>query len=299
MRTAILWIAAGLALLGADGVSAGTLYRCDSPDGTRSYTNKRVRGASCQAVASYARQPASNWQPVASASAASIKPESVTAPSAAPQPASASPAAEARPATATVSSTPGGGRRVTGQIYTYTVNGVTYSTNQRPQGVAAAAIRTTPYSFIETCYACGSQPGVNFGRLRLNTNAYQAEIAEASRKHGVDEAIIRAIMHAESAYNPNALSRAGAQGLMQLMPATARRFGVTNAFEPRQNIDGGVRYLAWLLRRFNGDLTLASAGYNAGEGAVDKYKGVPPYNETRRYVERVRLLADRYRAERR
>lgn len=294
MRMAILWVCAGMALLGADSALAGTLYRCDSPDGTRSYSNKRVRGASCQAVASYTRQPASNWQPVASAAAANIQPEPVTAPASTSQSTAA-----ARPATASVSSTPGGGRRVSGQIYTYTVNGVTYATNQRPQGVAAASIKTTPYSFIETCYACGSQPGVNFGRLRLNTNAYQAEIAEASRRHGVDEAIIRAIMHAESAYNPNALSRAGAQGLMQLMPATARRFGVTNAFDPRQNIDGGVRYLAWLLRRFNGDLTLASAGYNAGEGAVDRYKGVPPYNETRRYVERVRLLADRYRAERR
>lgn len=294
MRAAFLWICAGMALLGADSVLAGTLYRCDSPDGTRSYSNKRVRGASCQAVASYTRQPASSWRPVASASAANIKPEPVSTPAPATQPTSTP-----KLAAASVSSTPGGGRRVSGQIYTYTVDGVTYSTNQRPQGVAAAAIRTTSYSFIETCYACAAQPGVNFGRLRLNTNAYQAEIAEAARRHGVDEAVIRAIMHAESAYNPNALSRAGAQGLMQLMPATARRFGVTNAFDPRQNIDGGVRYLAWLLRRFNGDLTLASAGYNAGEGAVDKHKGVPPYNETRRYVERVRVLADRYRAERR
>ena len=82
---------------------------------------------------------------------------------------------------------------------------------------------------------------------------------------------------------------------MQLMPATARRFGVGNAFDAGQNIAGGVQYLAWLLKRFNGDLTLAAAGYNAGEGAVDKYRGVPPYSETRRYVERVGVLADRYR----
>ena len=106
---------------------------------------------------------------------------------------------------------------------------------------------------------------------------------------------MRAIIHAESAYNPNALSRVGAQGLMQLMPATARRFGVANAFDAGQNIRGGVQYLAWLLKRFNGDLTLAAAGYNAGEGAVDKYKGVPPYAETQRYVQRVAVLAERYR----
>ena len=111
----------------------------------------------------------------------------------------------------------------------------------------------------------------------------------------MDEAIVRAIIHAESAYNPNALSRAGAQGLMQLMPATARRFGVSNAFDAAQNIQGGVQYLAWLLKRFNNNLTLAAAGYNAGEGAVDKYKGVPPYSETQRYVVRVAQLADRYR----
>jgi soluble lytic murein transglycosylase-like protein len=82
---------------------------------------------------------------------------------------------------------------------------------------------------------------------------------------------------------------------MQLMPPTAERFGVGNAFDPRQNIRGGVKYLAWLLKRFNGNLTLAAAGYNAGEGAVDKYDGVPPYRETQRYVQRVGVLADRYR----
>jgi soluble lytic murein transglycosylase-like protein len=120
-------------------------------------------------------------------------------------------------------------------------------------------------------------------------------VKAAATQFGVEEAIVRAIMHAESAFNPNALSRAGAQGLMQLMPATARRFGVTNSYDPAQNIRGGVEYLGWLLKRFNGDLTLAAAGYNAGEGAVDRHKGVPPYSETQRYVVRVAQLAERYR----
>ena len=103
------------------------------------------------------------------------------------------------------------------------------------------------------------------------------------------------VRHAESAFNPTALSHAGAQGLMQLMPATARRFGVTDSYDASQNIRGGVQYLAWLLKRFNGNLTLAAAGYNAGEGAVDRHKGVPPYSETQRYVQRVGVLAERYR----
>ena len=138
-------------------------------------------------------------------------------------------------------------------------------------------------------------PGVSFATVRLNTSAYQAEIAAAAREFGVEEAIVRAIIHAESAFNPSALSHAGAQGLMQLMPATARRFGVADSYDAGQNIRGGVQYLAWLLKRFNGDLTLAAAGYNAGEGAVDRYKGVPPYSETQRYVQRVGVLAERYR----
>ncbi|MDQ3494934.1 MAG: lytic transglycosylase domain-containing protein, partial [Pseudomonadota bacterium] len=186
-------------------------------------------------------------------------------------------------------------RVVQGQVYSYIQDGVRHYTSKPPKGASATALRSIKYSYVETCYACGTTPGVNFGTLRLNSTAYQAEVRAAAREFGVEEAVIRAIMHAESAFKPNALSRVGAQGLMQLMPATARRFGVTNSFDPEQNIRGGVQYLAWLLKRFNGNLTLAAAGYNAGEGAVDRHKGVPPYSETRRYVERVAVLAERYR----
>jgi soluble lytic murein transglycosylase-like protein len=158
-----------------------------------------------------------------------------------------------------------------------------------------SGLRTIRYSYMETCYACAARPGVDFRTLRLNTAAYQTEIAQAARDFGVDEAVVRAIIHAESAFNPTAMSRVGAQGLMQLMPATARRFGVADPFDAVQNIRGGVQYLAWLLKRFNGNVALAAAGYNAGEGAVDKYGGVPPYAETQRYVQRVGVLAERYR----
>lgn len=272
--------------LGVGDALAGTLYRCESPDGSRSYASKRLPGASCSAVAQYRREAASSWQPAAT-----------TAPSIAPvTPAGAQAQVVSAPAVTTTPST-STGRRVSGRVYTYKRNGVIYASTTPPRGVAASSLRSIPFSYIEACFACGAKPGVNFGKLRLNTSAYNTEIAEAARLHGVDPSIVRAIIHAESAYNPNALSRVGAQGLMQLMPATARRFGVTNAFDARQNIHGGVQYLAWLLRRFKGDLTLAAAGYNAGEGAVDKYKGVPPYSETRRYVERVRLLADRYKGQ--
>ncbi len=185
-------------------------------------------------------------------------------------------------------------KRGTGQVYSYVKDGVRHYTSNRPRG-QVDTLRTISYSYIETCYACGKRSSVNFGTVRLNTSAYGEEIAAASKKYGVDEAVVRAIIHAESAFNPKALSRAGAQGLMQLMPATASRFGVGDAYDARQNISGGVQYLAWLLKRFDGDLTLAAAGYNAGEGAVDKYNGVPPYKETQRYVQRVGLLADRYR----
>ena len=276
-----------LALSGAAlSVHAGNVYRCDLADGTVSYSNKRVAGGGCKLVGSYKAQRAPKpKQAAAPAPAAAMGAVTTPVPvpvAAAPQPAS-------------TSGTP---RLVRGQVYSYVgKDGVRHYTSKRPAGVAVASMRTIQYSYMESCYACASKPGVNFRTLRLNTSAYRDEVRAAAREHGVDEAIVRAIIHAESAFNPNALSRVGAQGLMQLMPATARRFGVGNAFEPRQNINGGVKYLAWLLKRFNGNLTLAAAGYNAGEGAVDKYKGVPPYRETRHYVDRVAVLAERYRGE--
>jgi soluble lytic murein transglycosylase-like protein len=277
---------------------AGALYRCDGADGARSYVSKRIPGAKC-AVISYsakASQPTGPAPKVAvggadTSNTVSGTPVSATLPPAAPATQQLDVASPATPAAGYRAP-----RLVQGQVYSYIQDGVRHYTSKPPKGAhGATALRTIKYSFMETCYACGARPGVNFGTLRLNTNAYAAEISRASKQHGVDEAFVRAIIHAESAYNPNALSRVGAQGLMQLMPATARRFGVGNAFDASQNIAGGVQYLAWLIKRFKGDLTLAAAGYNAGEGAVDKYRGVPPYNETRRYVERVAVLAERYR----
>jgi len=129
---------------------------------------------------------------------------------------------------------------------------------------------------------------------RLNFSAFAWEIDAASARFGIDPLFVRAIMHAESSFNPWAQSRVGAKGLMQLMPATARRFGVTNAYEASQNITGGTQYLAWLLRRFNGDAQLAAAAYNAGEGAVDRHGGIPPYRETIDYVSKVTTLFTRY-----
>ncbi|MGB2788164.1 MAG: lytic transglycosylase domain-containing protein, partial [Dokdonella sp.] len=113
--------------------------------------------------------------------------------------------------------------------------------------------------------------------------------------YGVDAALLRAVIHAESAFNPMAVSAKGAQGLMQLMPGTANDLGVADAFDAQQNIRGGAQYLAQMLREFDGDERLATAAYNAGPGAVQKYENVPPYAETQVYVERVATLKERYR----
>ncbi|MCL2760206.1 MAG: lytic transglycosylase domain-containing protein [Desulfuromonadales bacterium] len=112
-------------------------------------------------------------------------------------------------------------------------------------------------------------------------------ITACSKEYGVDESLIKAVINAESGYNPNAVSNKGATGLMQLMPKTAQGLNVNDAFNPEQNIRGGVRYLRFLLNTFNGDVSLAVAAYNAGLNKVVKYGGIPPYNETQNYVSRV------------
>lgn len=118
---------------------------------------------------------------------------------------------------------------------------------------------------------------------------YGAQIFDAARRHAVNPALVAALVRAESAFDSYAVSRKGARGLMQLMPATARRFGLADRqiFDPERNLDAGARYLRWLLERFAGDVVRALAAYNAGEGTVDRYGGVPPFRETRDYIRRV------------
>ena len=116
-------------------------------------------------------------------------------------------------------------------------------------------------------------------------------IFEVGTREGVDPRFIHAVIWQESRYDQTARSHAGAQGLMQLMPATAKRFGCEDPDDAESNIEAGTKYLGWLLKRFDGNVELALAGYNAGEGAVDKYNGIPPYNETRNYV---KIISQRY-----
>lgn len=143
------------------------------------------------------------------------------------------------------------------------------------------------------CYACNTNSLVNWGKIPLYKR-YQAQVNRAAKKHGIDSALISAIIHAESAFNPTALSKVGAQGLMQLMPVTAKSLGVTQPFNVEQNINGGARYLKRMLTRFKGDIDLATAAYNAGPTTVSKYNGIPPYKETKAYVKRVAILYKRY-----
>ncbi|WP_087543363.1 lytic transglycosylase domain-containing protein [Acinetobacter sp. WCHA29] len=169
-------------------------------------------------------------------------------------------------------------------------NGTTLLTNKKKAEYNhLKVIKATYYpdSNIHSYSNWGASEASVLPSYSRNKNAFDQMIRQAAQQHGVSEGLIKAVMHTESGFNINARSPVGAQGLMQLMPATARRFNVSNAYDPQQNIFGGARYLSWLLKRFNGDTRLAIAAYNAGEGNVDKYGGIPPFRETQDYVRRV------------
>ena len=132
-------------------------------------------------------------------------------------------------------------------------------------------------------------------KLGANMSQYDGLIINAARKHNMDPALIKAVIKAESNFNHRAVSRKGARGLMQLMPATASSLQVQDSFHPENNIEGGVKYLRYLLNYFNGNLPLALAAYNAGENAVIRHGGVPPYRETKEYIQRVFSYLDKFR----
>lgn len=142
------------------------------------------------------------------------------------------------------------------------------------------------------------EPSFDARQFRANQRRFAPLLAEIAREQSLPDALVHAVVTAESAYDPDALSSAGAVGLMQLMPATARRFGVTNRNNPRDNVTGGTRYLRVLIDLFGNDLRLALAAYNAGENAVIRHgRKVPPYPETQRYVRKVLDYYRKYRDE--
>lgn len=309
---------------------AGGLYRCTGAAGETVYSNSTQGYQGCQKIATVAdvapRAKAARAAPVApAASLAWVQGKAQTTAQALPDPSLIGvrgdvatsgqplpPAAPPVPAgkagqwtysesksdTDTVASAPppAGDRVLRGAVYRVTrPDGSVEYTNMKPAGPGTHAV-TMLFTYISTCVACNLHSPIRWDSVQLNLTAYADTIRLASAEFGLDEAFLRAIIHAESAYNPRALSIAGAQGLMQLMPSTANDMGVRDAFDVDQNIRGGARYLALLLRNFNGDERLAAAAYNAGPGAVQRYSGVPPYAETQVYVERVGTLRKRYGA---
>ncbi|BFI96744.1 MAG: lytic transglycosylase domain-containing protein [Rhodanobacter sp.] len=326
------WIVLGCVLLAAlswlPKAHAGTLYRCTGSSGEVVFTGSPAGYRDCRKLGSYGASspqvPAASLQhvrgtvvgtrsqaAVAAALLSTVSGRVLTtakqSSEAASPPASAVPAAlrghwTYRQSSGTAAALPDmpaaapGDRVLRGAVYRIArADGSVEYTNIPPAGRAARTAKML-FTYIATCFACNLHSNIHWGSVPLDLTDYADAIRSASVEYGVDEAFIRAIIHAESAFNPRALSIKGAQGLMQLMPGTANDMGVLDAFDSGQNIRGGARYLALLLRTFNGDEHLAAAAYNAGPAAVQRYDGVPPYAETQVYVQRVDTLRKRYAA---
>ncbi len=181
-------------------------------------------------------------------------------------------------------------RVVQAQVYKWVdENGVvTFSNIAPPKDQKYDVLRFPCYASDPKCRA------VSWEKVPLNTRSYRDEIRDAIASSAIEESLIRAVIHAESAYQADAQSPKGAQGLMQLMPQTQAELEVGNPFDPAENIRGGARYLSKLLEEFRGDVELAVAAYNAGPAAVYRYGGIPPFDETQEYVRRIRILHRRY-----
>lgn len=185
---------------------------------------------------------------------------------------------------------------VQGDIYTKVdEDGTMYFTNVAPSGKDRRKFKV----YLKTPPNRQPRPGVVPVGPKIKDPAryrrYDASIQEACKTFSMPEAFVRAIIKVESDYDPNVVSWAGAQGLMQLMPGTGRRMNVTDPFDPHQNIMGGTRYLRYLANLFGGDMVLTIAGYHAGEGAVMKNDGVPPYTMTHNYIKRVLRFYNEYK----
>jgi soluble lytic murein transglycosylase-like protein len=177
-------------------------------------------------------------------------------------------------------------------IYTWTdADGVIHFSNEKRSG-AKLYVKSEP----KKRRRAGVKPVMPSDRSPERFTRYDEHIRHAATLYQIPEELVRAVIKVESDYDPQAVSTAGAQGLMQLMPETAMRMQITDSFDPRLNIFGGVRYLRVLANHFNGDLELTVAGYNAGEGAVIRYGGIPPYEETQNYVMKVLYYYHRYRS---
>lgn len=333
LRTILARVALGCALLVAalwlPKAHAGALYRCTGSSGETVFTGSPAGYRDCRKLGDYGAQarresPASlkNVRGVAlgTRSQAEIEATLLATVKGSVFTTTKAPAADALPLASSVpvdlrgrwtyrqagdgsaalpdmpAATAPGDRVLRGAVYRIARadGGVEY-TNIPPAGRAAQTAKML-FTYIATCFACNLHSNIHWGSVPLDLTDYADVIRASSAEYGVDEAFIRAIIHAESAFNPRAMSMKGAQGLMQLMPGTAGDMGVLDAFDSAQNIRGGARYLALLLRDFNGDEHLAAAAYNAGPAAVQKYNGVPPYAETQVYVERVDTLRKRYEA---
>ena len=280
-RTGLVCVIAA-ALLASQGVlvapslaAGASLFRCTGPSGEIAFTSNRAGYRNCRAIHVPAPDPAPPSAPP-QAAAAAPKVEFRSAPGA------------AQPTAPVAASKPDRGTR--GAVYRYVKDGVTHYTNRQPAGVRASIV----FTYMESCFACAVRPGLDFHSVALNRDAFSEEIALAAARHGVDPAFVRAVIHAESSFRPQVVSKKGAVGLMQLMPQTAAFLGVQDASHPEQNIIAGSRYLAQLLKQHNSDLALALAAYNAGASNVKRYGGIPPFAETQAYVQRVTILHKRY-----